>query len=338
MAQRLAAAFIVVLSIMASWVFAPDPALAQTPAPWPTRTVRFILPFGPGSGIDVGARLGAEKLAARWAQPVVIENRPGGDGILAMTSFLNANDDHVLLFVGVGSYTVHPYMLEKTPYDFKRDVLPVARIANTLMAVTLSSKDKETDLKSFMARARANPGMLNAAVPQGISEFVFDGFLKSEGLDIQKVPYKDVVQAMPDLRARACRSPAECADRRRTGRALVPARRPLGRLRPPENVAGPAPARRSGLCGGHEGPDRARPPDRQRPDARPRRRRRARSLPAGADRSGGCAGEAAGYEEEVTGFDRGAHRPSRARFARSTMAGGAALVEASFYNGHWTKF
>ena len=199
MAQRLAAAFIVVLSIMASWVFAPDPALAQTPAPWPTRTVRFILPFGPGSGIDVGARLVAEKLATRWAQPVVIENRPGGDGILAMTSFLNANDDHVLLFVGVGSYTVHPYMLEKTPYDFKRDVLPVARIANTLMAVTLSSKDKETDLKSFMARARANPGMLNAAVPQGISEFVFDGFLKTEGLDIQKVPYKDVVQAMPDL-------------------------------------------------------------------------------------------------------------------------------------------
>ena len=199
MARRLASAFIVVLSIMASWFVAHDSARAQAPAPWPTRTVRFILPFGPGSGIDVGARLVAEKLAARWAQPVVIENRPGGDGILAMTSFLNTNDDHVLLFVGVGSYTVHPYMLEKTPYDFKRDVLPVARIANTLMVVTLSSKDMATDLKGFMAHARANPGKLNAAVPQGISEFVFDGFLKTEGLDIQKVPYKDVVQAGPDL-------------------------------------------------------------------------------------------------------------------------------------------
>jgi hypothetical protein len=199
MARRLAAALILGLSIMALSGAGWDRAQAQASAPWPTRPVRFILPFGPGSGIDVGARIVGERLAARWGQPVVIENRAGGDGILAITTFINANDDHILLFAGVGSYTVHPYMMEKTPYDFKRDVQPVARIANTLMAVTLSSKDKAPDLKSFVAYARANPGKLNAAVPQGITELFFDGFLKAEGLDIPKVPYKDTVQAVPDL-------------------------------------------------------------------------------------------------------------------------------------------
>ena len=166
---------------------------------WPVRPVRFILPFGAGSGIDVGARLLADKLSQRWGQPVIIENRPGGDGILAMTVFLNANDDHVLLFASSGSYTVHPYQVEKLPYDLKRDVMPIARVANTIIVASVPSKSGITSLKDFMALARAQPGKLNAAAAQGITEYALDGFLKSEGLDIQKVPYKDIVQAVPDL-------------------------------------------------------------------------------------------------------------------------------------------
>ena len=173
-------------------------ARAQTAA-WPTRPVRWIIPFGPGSGVDVGARLLTDRLAEKWGQPVVVDNRPGGDGIIAMTAFLNANDDHVLLYCGTGSYTVHPYQIEKLPYDFQRDLAPLARVANTIMAVTATTKTNVGSLKDVIALARAQPGKLNAAVPQGISELVFDGFVKAEGLDIQKVPYKDVVQAVPDL-------------------------------------------------------------------------------------------------------------------------------------------
>src|SRR5947209_8770207 len=73
------------------------PALTQTNAVWPTRLVRFIVSLGPGSGADIGGRLVADRLAKRWGQPVVIENRPGGDGIIAITAFLSANDDHILL-------------------------------------------------------------------------------------------------------------------------------------------------------------------------------------------------------------------------------------------------
>src|ERR1043165_104256 len=65
---------------------------------WPTRPVKVIVPVGPGAGADIGARLLSEKLQARWGQPVVIENRPGGDSIVAIQAFLSANDDHVLLF------------------------------------------------------------------------------------------------------------------------------------------------------------------------------------------------------------------------------------------------
>ena len=67
-------------------LLAPPPASAQA-QDWPTRSVKFVLPIGAGSGADIGARLVAQKLSARWGQPVVVENRPGGDGFVALTTF-----------------------------------------------------------------------------------------------------------------------------------------------------------------------------------------------------------------------------------------------------------
>ena len=75
---------------------------------WPQRPVRFILPLGPGAGVDIAARLLGERLAARWGQSVVIENRPGGDGIVALTAFTGAQDDHTLLMAPTSSFTHHP--------------------------------------------------------------------------------------------------------------------------------------------------------------------------------------------------------------------------------------
>src|SRR5690349_6049643 len=80
---------------------------------YPQRTVKFILPFGPASGTDITARLVAEKLSKRWDKPVVIENRPGGDGLVAINAFISANDDHTLLWVPVGTFAVHPYDKDK---------------------------------------------------------------------------------------------------------------------------------------------------------------------------------------------------------------------------------
>ena len=75
---------------------------------WPTRTVRFILTLGPGSGTDIGARLLADRLARKWGQSVVIENKPGGDGIVAIAAFVGAKDDHVLLLSPTSAFIAHP--------------------------------------------------------------------------------------------------------------------------------------------------------------------------------------------------------------------------------------
>src|SRR5512144_539251 len=77
------------------------PADAQD---WPTRPVKFILTLGPGSGADIGARLLSDRLTKKWNQPIVVENRPGGDGIVAINAFVSAHDDHVLLFAPSSSF------------------------------------------------------------------------------------------------------------------------------------------------------------------------------------------------------------------------------------------
>ena len=90
---------------------------------WPSRPVKFILPLGAGSGADIGARLFAERLSAKWGQPVVVENRPGGDGFVAITAFTSAKDDHVFLWGPAAAFTAHPYLHEKLPYD-PNDISP----------------------------------------------------------------------------------------------------------------------------------------------------------------------------------------------------------------------
>ena len=120
------------LAILAASVI---PSRAQTSAQnWPQRPVKFIVPFGPGAGADIGARLLAERLPARWGKPLVIENRPGGDGLVAIQAFLSANDDHTLLFSPSGNFTVHPYQYDKLPYT-PADLVPIARVSNTILAV-----------------------------------------------------------------------------------------------------------------------------------------------------------------------------------------------------------
>jgi tripartite-type tricarboxylate transporter receptor subunit TctC len=107
-------------------------ASAQT---YPQRAVKFILPFGPAAGVDITARLLGEKLAARWGKPVVVENRPGGDGLVAITAFTSANDDHTLLFVPASTFTAHPYTHEKLPYDAERDLLPITNVTTIVIGL-----------------------------------------------------------------------------------------------------------------------------------------------------------------------------------------------------------
>jgi tripartite-type tricarboxylate transporter receptor subunit TctC len=178
------------------------PAAAQTAAQsWPQRSVKFILPFGAGSATDAAARLMSDKLSARWGKPVVVENKPGADGLLAIGAFVSANDDHVLLYASSASFNVHPYMHEKLPYNLERDLAPIARVTDTIGAASVAGSVKAGTLAEFVALARAQPNKLNAAGAAGVPDFTLGYFLKVEQLDVARVPYKDVVQAATDLSA-----------------------------------------------------------------------------------------------------------------------------------------
>src|SRR3954471_24303217 len=171
------------------------PSAAQN---WPTRAVKLILPLGPGSGVDISARLIADKLSAKWGQPVVVENRPGGDGIVAISAFTGAKDDHVLLMSPTSSFTAHPFLHDKLPYD-PRDLAPVARVSATVISLGVPPSLDVKSLGDLLAMARAQPGKLNWATITGATDLVLAGFLKSQNLDMAKIPYRDPVQALNDV-------------------------------------------------------------------------------------------------------------------------------------------
>ena len=193
--QRLGKAFCALataMAVTASWVASSQ---AQT---WPQRPVRFIVSLGPGSGADIGARLIADKLTAKWKQPVVVENRPGGDAVIAINAMISAKDDHVLLYTPTSSFTAHPFLMAKMPYD-PNDLGPVARISNTLVGLVVTPSLKVDTVKDLVAQIKAQPGKLNYATATGMTDVIFDGYFKSAGLNITRVPYRDVVGPITDV-------------------------------------------------------------------------------------------------------------------------------------------
>jgi len=171
-------------------------ASAQT---YPQRAVKFILPFGPAAGVDISARLLGEKLAARWGKPVVIENRPGGDGLVAINAFTSSNDEHTLLFVPASTFTAHPYTHEKLPYDAERDLLPITNVTTIVIALSAPTSLNVKTLGEFIALARAKPNTLNVAAAAGNSDLILSAFIKTQGLPVARVPYRDIQQAPSDL-------------------------------------------------------------------------------------------------------------------------------------------
>jgi tripartite-type tricarboxylate transporter receptor subunit TctC len=172
--------------------------MASAETKWPSRPVRFILTLGAGSGSDIGARLLADRLGQRWGQPVIVENRPGGDAIVAINAFVTAHDDHVLLFSPTSSFTAHAYLHDNLPYQ-PSDLVPITRVSNTIITISVPASSNVNSLKELAAMARVEPGKLNWAGVTGALDFVFAGWLKQEGLNINKVPYRNPVDAANDL-------------------------------------------------------------------------------------------------------------------------------------------
>ena len=176
----------------------PSQAQTSQAQAWPQRPVKFIVPFGPGAGADIGARLIQEKLSQRWGKPVVIENRPGADSIIAIQALISANDDHTFMFGPSGNFIVHPYQYQKLPYN-PDDIVPIARYSATILSLGVPAALNINSLADFVKQAKAEPGKLNSAAVPGITELAFDYFAKAAGVTFTKVPYRDIVQAVNDL-------------------------------------------------------------------------------------------------------------------------------------------
>jgi tripartite-type tricarboxylate transporter receptor subunit TctC len=171
-------------------------AAAQT---YPTRTVRFILPYGAASATDIAARLFADRLSKLWGKPVIVENRPGGDGLVSMNAFITANDDHTLWFGPAAAFTTLPYMHSTLPFDPGPKMTPVANVVTVALAVSMPAAMKIDTIDALVKLARSEPGKLNAAAANGVSDFLLFGFFKKLGLKVTDVPYRDIMQAPNDL-------------------------------------------------------------------------------------------------------------------------------------------
>lgn len=177
--------------------------LAHSPAAlsaevWPQRMVRVVIPVGPGAGLDVTGRLFAERLADRWKKPVVIENRPGADGLIGTAAFVGMQDDHALMFSPAAPISVYPFIYERLGYD-PVHLLPIAQAADNFVAVSATGSLGINSLGELVALARAQPGKLNYRTTPGAFPTLFAGFLKSAGLDMVQVSYREEGLAVQDL-------------------------------------------------------------------------------------------------------------------------------------------
>ncbi len=193
MKRRAQTGAICLIGAMASFSL---PSFAQ---PWPQRVVRMIVPIVPGASPDVAARIFAERLATRWSQPVIVENRPGADGLIGTAEFAAAQDDHVLLFSFAAPVTVYPAVKQKLSYDAKLDVVPISTAADTFGALCVPASLPIKSLSEFVAFARSRPGQINWTSGGGAFPILFAGFAKTAGLETIQIPYRDQNLALQDI-------------------------------------------------------------------------------------------------------------------------------------------
>jgi len=171
------------------------PAHAQS---WPQRTVRFIIPLPPGSGMDLSARVVAEKLAQKWGQGVVVENRQGADAIPAVTAFLSARDNHTFLFSFGQPVTFNHLLHDRLPYDIK-DLVPLVPVIENFMGMSVTAKLNVATLADFIKLAKSQPGKLNYAITAGLPVYAMLALQRNTGIALTNIPYRDFGPAYSDL-------------------------------------------------------------------------------------------------------------------------------------------
>ena len=175
------------------------PLLSQAQA-WPQRPVKFVLPLGPGSGADITARMLAERLSKQWGQPVVVENRPGANTIVATDAVAkSAADGHTVLMTTDATFSINPHLYAKLAYDAERDFTPVTMLVLLQQLLVAHPALPANTLEELIQLAKAKPGSINyASYGSGSQPHLAGEMLKNKaGIDLVHVPYKGISLAVP---------------------------------------------------------------------------------------------------------------------------------------------
>ena len=182
-------------------------ALAVLPlvasAQYPSKPIRFVVPFAPGGSSEIVARSVAQELTTQLGQSVYVENKAGGAGTIAMTDVKNSPPDGYTIILGhVGSLAVNPYAMKNHPYDVNKDFMPVALLARVPNLFVVNAENVPArDLKEFVALAKAKPGVLNygSAGNGSAGHLAFEYLKMVTGTNVQHVPYKGTGPQLQDL-------------------------------------------------------------------------------------------------------------------------------------------
>jgi tripartite-type tricarboxylate transporter receptor subunit TctC len=171
-------------------VCAAAPALAQD---YPTRPIRILVPYAPGGISDIAARIVGAKLTEAWGQQVAVENRPGGNGFIAVTDAArSAPDGYTLVMVTTGDVAINPALFKDVPYDVARDLAPITAVSDAPMVLATNGDSPYKSVADVIAAARTQPGVLNVCTPGygSINQLVLESIALNTGTKFVHVPYK----------------------------------------------------------------------------------------------------------------------------------------------------
>ena len=174
----------------------PLPAFAQT---YPEKPIRIVSPFTPGGGTDLVARLICPRLAERWKQSVIIDNKGGASGILGSEIVAKAAPDGYTLLITTSAHTINPFTTRTLPYDTERDFTAVTTLIEGAIALVGSPKAGMDSMEKFLAAARANPGKYQFGSTENTTRMIGELFRLKSGLKIENVAYKGAAPMMQEL-------------------------------------------------------------------------------------------------------------------------------------------
>jgi len=179
------------------------PVRAWAQAAWPSRPIRFVVPFAPGGSSEIVARSTAVELTKLLGQSVYVENKPGGAGNVAMADVAAATDQHTLVLGHIGTLAVNPFIFDKLPYDPIKDFKPVSLLAKVPSLYVVHPDVPAKNLKEFVALAKAKPGQLNygSAGNGSAGHLAFEYLKMVTNTFVLHVPYRGTGPQLTDLLA-----------------------------------------------------------------------------------------------------------------------------------------